>query len=69
MVKKGVYVEKRVTNQSGKNGASGRAYERLDAGSETFTDDLFRVFQKNVTKARRDNKRILGYADIDPKKR
>jgi hypothetical protein len=35
----------------------------LDAHSSTFDDDLLYVFNKNVAKARRDNKRLLGSAD------
>ena len=35
----------------------------LDANSATFIDDLTTVFEKNVAKARRDNKRMLGSAD------
>jgi len=30
---------------------------RLDADSKTFSDDLRYVFEKNVEKARRDNKK------------
>ena len=35
----------------------------LDANSTTFIDDLTTVFEKNVAKARRDNRRVLGSAD------
>lgn len=57
-------VEKRVV------GADGRSttMRTLDAGSRTFGDDLQRVFQKNVSRARRDNKRLLGSADVVPRK-
>ena len=41
----------------------------LDAGSHTFGDDLGYVFGKNVAKARRDNKRIVGAADVAVEKR
>jgi hypothetical protein len=41
----------------------------LDAGSATFDDDLLYVFNKNVAKARRENKRVLGSADGVPRKR
>lgn len=34
----------------------------LDANSATFIDDLTTVFQKNVAKARRENKQLLGSA-------
>jgi hypothetical protein len=40
----------------------------LDAASERFGDDLQRVFQRNVSKARRDNKRMLGVVDVAPRK-
>jgi hypothetical protein len=40
----------------------------LDAASASFGDDLQRVFQRNVSKARRDNKRLLGVVDIAPRK-
>ena len=41
----------------------------LDLNSATFDDDLTYVFEKNVTKARRENKKLLGSADgIEPKK-
>jgi hypothetical protein len=35
----------------------------LDAYSPTFIDDLTTVFEMNVAKARRNNKRLLGSAD------
>ena len=41
----------------------------IDAHSPTFADDLRYVFSKNVAKARRENKRILGSADVAPRKR
>lgn len=34
----------------------------LDANSETFADDLTVVFERNVARARRENKRLLGSA-------
>jgi hypothetical protein len=40
----------------------------LDAESESFDEDLERVFQRNVSKARRDNKRLLGVVDVVPRK-
>ena len=41
----------------------------LDANSSSFEDDLHYVFSKNVARARRENKRILGASDIAPPKR
>jgi hypothetical protein len=35
----------------------------LDANSATFIDDLTTVFQKNVAKARRENRLLLGSPD------
>ena len=35
----------------------------LDANSTTFIDDLTTVFQRNVAKARRENRQLLGSAD------
>lgn len=35
----------------------------LDANSATFIDDLTTVFEKNVARARRENRRLLGSAD------
>jgi hypothetical protein len=34
----------------------------LDANSATFSDDLTVVFERNVAKARRENKRLFGSA-------
>lgn len=34
----------------------------LDANSATFSDDLTTVFERNVAKARRENKRLFGSA-------
>ena len=35
----------------------------LDANSGTFIDDLTTVFERNVAKARRENKRLFGSPD------
>jgi hypothetical protein len=35
----------------------------LDANSPTFDDDLTYVFEKNVARARRENKKLFGSAD------
>jgi hypothetical protein len=34
----------------------------IDANSATFSDDLTLVFQRNVAKARRENKKLFGSA-------
>jgi hypothetical protein len=40
----------------------------LDANSAVFDQGLRYIFAKNVAKARRENKRIVGLADIAPPK-
>jgi hypothetical protein len=35
----------------------------LDLTSATFDDDLTYIFERNVAKARRENKKLLGSAD------
>jgi hypothetical protein len=57
--KKGSVREKRMRNADGK-------FVRvlsLDANSATFIDDLTTVFEKNVAKARRENRQLFGSAD------
>lgn len=51
---------------SGPNGS--RTIFTLDTSSKTFGDDFTFVFEKNVAKARRENKRILGVPDRVPAK-
>jgi hypothetical protein len=41
----------------------------IDATSPTFGDDLRRAFEKNVAKARRENKKKFGSPDPQPPKR
>lgn len=55
---------KRVTRATGER----KTVYTLDASSPHFEEGLHYVFAKNVAKARRDNKRILGVADIAPPK-
>jgi hypothetical protein len=53
------------------HGPDGRAKEvmLLDLNGATFGDDLTYVFERNVAKARRENKKLLGSADgIEAKK-
>ncbi len=57
--------EKRVRGSTGQL----KTLRTLDAGSQTFGDDLRYVFGKNVEKARRDNKRAIGSTDLVPAKR
>ena len=52
-------VEKRVRDAEG----NVKTLRTLDAGSATFGNDLLYVFEKNVAKARRDNKRVTGATD------
>jgi hypothetical protein len=56
--------EKRVRDTAGQV----KTLRVLDIGSGTFGDDLQYVFGKNVAKARRDNKRIIGTSDVAPKR-
>jgi hypothetical protein len=56
--------EKRIVGADGRS----RTVLMLDASSPTFGDDLQNVFERNVRKARRDNKRVLGSADFAPRK-
>jgi hypothetical protein len=42
----------------------------LDMHHPNFDDGMLYVFRRNVAKARRENKRLLGVADfVPPKKR
>jgi hypothetical protein len=53
------------------HGTDGKVREvmLLDLNSATFDDDLTYVFERNVAKARRENKKLLGSADgIERKK-
>jgi hypothetical protein len=47
-------------------GADGRTRRLLvvDAGSETFSTDVQYVFARNVARARRENKRLIGTPDV-----
>jgi hypothetical protein len=56
---------KRVTSATGER----KTVYILDANSPHFEAGLHYAFAKNVAKARRDNKRILGVADVAPPKR
>jgi hypothetical protein len=44
------------------DGTIGRVLS-LDANSPTFDDDLTYVFERNVAKARRENKKLFGSPD------
>lgn len=63
--KPGTVTERRVADAEGKI----RIIRTLDIGSPSFGDDFLYVFKKNVAKARRDNKRVTGVADVVPTKR
>jgi hypothetical protein len=41
----------------------------LDVNSPSFDEDLHYAFSRNVAKARRENKRLFGSADVAPRKR
>jgi hypothetical protein len=56
---------KRVRDKDGRS----KLIHELDFGSDTFGRDFQYVFSKNVTKARRENKRVLGSSDVAITKR
>ena len=58
-------VKKRIPNAAG----GWKTVHTLDANSSSFNEDLRYVFKKNVAKARRENKRVVGSADNAPRKR
>ena len=57
--------KKRVTSVTGER----KTVLTLDANSPSFDEGLQYVSARNVAKARRDNKRIVGVADVAPPKR
>lgn len=57
-------VEKTYADSEGRK----RTVRKIDAKSKTFGGDLQFVFKKNVSAARRENKRLLGSADYVPRK-
>lgn len=57
-------VQKRVRGADGKLSVM----RTLDGESKTFSDDLTYVFSRNVAKARRENKKVIGAADRVPAK-
>jgi len=63
--KKGSVAEKRLRNAEGKL----VRVLSIDANSKTFDSDLTELFRKNVAKARRENKRLLGSASGMPTRR
>jgi glutamate mutase epsilon subunit len=40
----------------------------VDAGSATLSEDITEVFAKNVAKARRENRKLLGTSEYAPKR-
>ncbi len=63
--KKGSVAEKRLRNAEGKL----VRVLSIDANSKTFDSDLTELFRRNVAKARRENKRLLGSASGMPTRR
>lgn len=57
--------EKRVRDLEGQV----KTLRTVDLNSRTFGEDLTYVFRKNVAKARRDNKKIIGTTDVAVAKR
>jgi len=56
--------KKRVANPGG----GSKTVFVLDANSPSFEEGLHYVFSRNVAKARRENKRLLGLTDVAPRK-
>ena len=56
---------KRVATPDGK----WKTVRTLDVYHPDFDDAMLYAFRSNVAKARRENKRILGVADVVPRKR
>ncbi|MPZ41616.1 MAG: hypothetical protein GEU95_26945 [Rhizobiales bacterium] len=54
-------------NVAGHNGR--KTVRTLDANDDNFDDGLRYVFAQNVARARRENKRVTGRADVAPRKR
>jgi hypothetical protein len=52
-----------------KAGGGWKTVRTLDANSAVFEEGLRYVFTKNVAKARRDNKRVVGTTDVARSKR
>jgi hypothetical protein len=78
LTKKNAPAKKKVAKPAAKSVASKRVRDshghvrvlhELDFGSDTFGRDFQYVFSRNVKKARRENKRIVGSADVDVAKR
>lgn len=42
------------------------SFRTVDVGGNTLSGDLTAVFSKNVDRARRENKRLLGVRDVAP---
>jgi len=57
--------KKRVATPDGK----WKTVRTLDVYHLDFDDAMLYAFRSNVAKARRENKRILGVADVVPRKR
>lgn len=69
--KAGAHSKKRAVRTRTVHDSDGRVRKvmSLDLNSATFDDDLTYVFERNVAKARRENKKLLGSADgARPKK-
>jgi hypothetical protein len=62
---KGIGRQKTAVREKRVRDANGRItiLRTIDMNSPTFGEDLEYVFKKNVAKARRENKRIIGSAD------
>jgi hypothetical protein len=64
--------KKRAVREKHLRRADGRSVRvlALDANSATFSDDLTAVFERNVARARRENKKLFGHASgLPPEKK
>lgn len=55
----------RVRTSDGKT----EAVYHLDFGGADFASDFSKVFQSAVNKARKENRKLLGMPDVEPKRR
>lgn len=61
-VERGRVLKRRIVDKDGRH----RTVPAVELQSPTFADDLLALFTRNVERARRENKRILGVRDRAP---
>lgn len=62
---RGSLTVRRIRNEAGEL----KTIPTVDLSRETFGEDLRRVFARNVTRARRENRKAFGSSDLVPAKR